>query len=199
METGNPKQVAILSVTAVLAIGFLVTRMHGQDLPKVAQAIVDKATGHSAATPLTYPMVTDPFSHAKLASTTTVANAESPTPTGQKQISPPFLDGLPPADGGPSGPIMKPPATETMPVKEVQPVAPKPEGTEILLEATAGASDAVAFLSVGGAESQPYRINDLIKGASKGKVRLLRVEDGAVVLSGPKGELTIGVGERKRI
>jgi len=204
MEAGNPKQVAVLSVVAVLAIGFLVTRMRGNDLPKIAQAIVDKATGRAAVMPPSYPMVSDPFSHPKLAVTQAVA-----TTTGteaEKPMMPPFLVGeLPPAGerplpaNVPSGEIGQ---TTTEPLKPAEPKTEKavPEGTEILLEATAGATDTVAFISIGGAESQPFHANDFLKSASfRGKVRLLRVDDGAIVLSGPKGELTIGVGERKRI
>ncbi len=201
MEAGNPKQVAILSVVAVGAIGFLVTRMHGSDLPKIAQAIVDKATGHSPVVPPANPMVSDPFSHPKLA-VTQISDSASGSETN-KPVMPPFLSGtLPSAGSQPSGEIGN---TKTEPLKPEDPtkgstVAVVPEGTDVLLEGTAGATDAVAFLSINGAESQPFRANDFINTKlSKGKVRLLRVKDGAAVLSGPKGELTINVGERKRI
>lgn len=203
MEAGNPKQVAVLSVVAVVAIGFLFTRMRSSDLPKMAQAIVDKATGRTPIAPPAYPMVADPFSHPKLA----VAKTSDNPVSGEtdKPAMPPFLSGtLPPAGNGetPAGEIGN---TKTEPLKPDDPskntvATVVPEGTDVLLEGTAGATDAVAFLSINGAESQPFRAKDFIKTKStKGKVRLLRVEDGAAVFSGPKGELTIGVGERKRI
>jgi len=208
MEAGNPKQVAALSVVAVVAVGFLVTRMKGSDLPKMAQAMVDKATGHAAVAPPAFPMVSDPFSHPKLAVTQSDGTSSGSGVTGTGPATPPYLAGtLPP----PSGPLAGNEPTgeigdlKTEPLKPSDPtkgstVAVVPEGTEVMLEGTAGATDVVAFLSINGAESQPFHPNDLINTKStKGKVRLLRVEDGAAIFSGPKGELTINVGERKRI
>lgn len=197
METGNPKQVAILCVMAVGALGFLATRLGGKAVTtSAAVAAKDASTQKATGLPSDLPISVDAFSHPKLAPpkqrVIPVALAASPMSGGaiaSDNVSPlPFVGELP--DDAIVRPVVRTPKAKKPPV-----VLLKPEPVDVALEATAGSSDAVAFLSIAGADSQPFRANDQIKG----KVRLLRIEDGSVVLSGPTGELTISVGERKRI
>ena len=199
METGNPKQVAILSVMAVGALGFLATRLGGKS-PAVALTATAQAEGRKANTvPSDSPLLIDPFSHPKL------APAKPTTPAADPNVK---TASMSPLTGDIEGTL--PLATEPLATEIVaahgqkqaktiespeKPAQTPVEHVEIALEATAGASEDVAFLSIDGADSQPFHPNDLVKG----KVRLLRIEDGAVVVSGPKGELTINVGEHKRI
>jgi hypothetical protein len=199
METGNPKQVAILSVMAVGAFGFLATRLGGKS-PAVALTAAAQAEGRKASTVLSdSPILIDPFSHPKL------APAKPTTPADDSNVKTASMNSL---TGDIEGTL--PLATAPLTAKVVsaegekqtkkvesptKPEQPPVEPVEVALEATAGASEDVAFLSINGADSQPFHPNDSIKG----KVRLLRIEDGSIIVSGPKGELTINVGEHKRI
>ena len=195
METGDPKQLAALGVVALGAFGFLFSRLGGKaPLPAVpATALARRET---PVRPVgTFAFVNDPFSHPKLAPQEPKVRPKAPDDSEKKpptvMVGSPSFGPLPLAEEIEKSPRpMEPPRSVA-----VAPNPPAPSLTMIGLEAIAGASDAVAFLSVGGAESQPFRPNDRVKGA----IRLLRVEDGTVVLSGPKGEFTLDVGERKSL
>ena len=187
METGDPKQLAALGVAAVGALGFLGFQTLGRPPLAKPQATAQAEGRKEERTARLLPPTNDPFSHARLAPPKTVKEAApAPEPVIGKFV--PMPEALPGI-----GPLAPP---DIRPVEEPEKPKPKaPEGTHVGLEAIAGATDAVAFLTIEGGESQPYRPNDRIKGS----IRLLRVEDGAVVLQGPKGERTLGVGERIRI
>ena len=197
METGNPKQVAILCVMAVGAVGFLVTRLGGKASTAASAVAAERASAQKGTgVPSDLPILVDAFSHPKLApqkprAFTAVLRSTPPPnegPPGEIDGPLPFVGAL--THDGFIQPVVQKPAEKTTPKLE-----PKSEPVDVVLEATVGSSANVAFISIAGADSQPFRPNDQIKS----KVRLLRIEDGAVVLSGPKGELTINVGERKRI
>lgn len=191
METGNPRQVAILAMAAVGAVGFLVTRVGKRPVPPPIAAAT--AARRVAAVPAAAPLVLlkDPFSHARLAPVEPKAIQAPVEATPAKPLPP--LPGALPAVGPVDVQGTLPEVRKAAPEKEAR-AAPKsePTTTTIGLEAIATASDTVAFLTVGGAESQPFRPGQKIVGA----IRLVRAEDGAVVLSGPKGRVTLDVGER---
>lgn len=194
METGDPKQVAILGVLAVGALGFLGFRALGKPVPPPVQATARKEGAKVERTARLLPPANDPFSHPKLAPPVVKEEAAAPDPKveGKFPAMPTPLMGayLPNVEG--------PASTEVRPMEPKKPAEPKveaPKGTVVALEATAGASDAVAFLSVEGRESQPFHPQDRVANG----IRLLRIEDGSVILRGPKGELTLNVGEQKRI
>ena len=193
METGNPKQLATLAIVAVGAFGFLFSRLGGKSLPPITPSTtLDRRDVPNLSARL-FTLVNDPFSHPKLASVET--KTEAPVRLAAKPPKP--MKGFPDMDPLPV-PGMTPPESNPMepppPVATV-PKAAAPSAVTIGLEAIAGASDAMAFLTVGGAESQAFHPNDRIRGA----IRLLRIEDGSVVLSGPKGEFSLDVGERKSL
>lgn len=199
METGNPKQVAVLCVMAVGALGFLATRIGGKTAAATAAATARAETRKSGKAPSDAPLLIDPFSHAKLAMAKPIsAPADSSTMpthfnplTGDIEGTLPLVPEVPEDESVPSDEKSKPKEE-----RDPTPPAPAPVPTvEIALEATAGSSENVAFLSIDGADSKPYHPNDVLKS----KVRLLSIEDGRVVVSGPKGQLTIEVGEHKRI
>ena len=205
METGNPKQVAVLCVMAVGALGFLATRLVGKhDLQAVALASRSESR-KAEIVPSDSPLLIDPFSHPKLApAKPSVPSTElSGTSVAMRPLDGSIGGVLPvasdPSDeyfSSPEGDVASGDKSGDKKGTETKTDAPKPaEQTEVALEATAGASEDVAFLSVDGADSRPFHPNDSIKN----KVRLLSIEDGAVVLSGPTGKLTINVGEHKRI
>ena len=194
METGNPKQLAVLSVMAVGAIGFLVIRLGSRSQTPTVQATVAARQEGKISSFVAFNMARDPFSHPKLAPVETKAAQE-----GAFIVSKPVGLGSPVASFGPLPDAPAPTGFEgpVVPVASPKP-ASKPEPkplTTIGLEAIAGASDSVAFLSVGGADSQPFHPKDSVAGA----IRLLRVGDGTVVLEGPNGRVTLEVGERKSL
>ena len=189
METGNPKQVAALGVVAVGAFGFLFTRLSGKSLSPLppATTLAVRETPVQKAGVLV--LSKDPFSHPHLAP----AKKESAPAEIPPKEAFHLLGDLPTATlPGPDAPVgpLRPDVTVEKPTK-----SPAPVLTSVALEAVAGASDAVAFLSVGGAESRPFRLNDCVEGA----IRLVRVDDGTVVLAGPKGRVTLAVGERRSL
>ena len=192
METGNPKQAALLGVLAVGAVGFLFTKLGGKPSPAVlTDPTVARREGKARpAGALT--VGRDPFSHPRLATKPEKPAGDAALATGL--LPPPkpmLLAGSFPAMGPlPSAETVAPVAVS---VSSVEP--PKAPKISIGLEAVAGASDAVAFLSVGGADSQPFRPKDSVAGA----IRLLRVGDGTAVLEGPGGRVTLEVGERRSL
>ena len=197
METGDPKQLAAMGVAAVGALGFLGFRtLVHPPLPKIS-VVAQAESRKEEKTARLLPPSNDPFSHPRLAPAKIVKErAAAPEPvTGKFAPMPEALPGVGPVPGTDMGPLPPVDVRSVDRPKEKASRFKAPEGTNVGLEAIAGATDAVAFLTVEGGESQPYRPNDRIKGA----IRLLRIEDGAVVLQGPKGELTLGVGERIRI
>ena len=201
METGNPKQVAVLGVLAVGAAGFLLARMGGKPAPASAAALAVARLEDKPRPSGTLTIGRDPFSHPRLATRTGSPSVEPglalgmgvPTVPKPKGLAGAFpaMGPLPPADGlgAPAGPVIA-----VAPSAE-KPATTGPERTTIGLEAVVGASDAVAFLTVGGADSQPFRPKARVAGA----IRLLRVGDGTVVLEGPRGRVTLDVGERKSL
>ncbi|GEM_PF-6679410 len=199
METGDPKQVAVLALLAVGAVGFLVTRLgaRGSAPVAIAGATVRKAAPSRPAGSLT--VMRDPFSHPKLAvkPTTIDVPSEPPTTLPSEARPSPLTGDLPKVPFLPTAVAAVPLSPDAPPKAEAEAPkkAPVAVVTTVALEATAGATDAVAFLSVDGAESRAFRANEFVKGA----VRVVRVDEGAVLLAGAKGKLTLGVGERKSL
>lgn len=190
METGDPKQLAVLAVMAVGALGFLVTRLGGKhDAPSQAKASASRSSVPRTA--VAFNLVHDPFSHPRLApKMEKPESVPSVALETKKRKSFSLIGSLPPADDAPLVVPIAPKKTKAEPLKPTV-----PESTIVGLEAIAGASDAVAFLTVGNAESLPFHPHQIVAGT----IRLLSVGDGEVVLSGPKGPFTLGVGERKTL
>lgn len=201
METGDPKQVAVLSVMAVGAVGFLFTRMGGKHAEPPKMAAAQRAAAGPASVALT--LLHDPFSHPHLATKPTKPSAEAPEEEPKGAPSPlmgslPAASILDPGSIGKDAPVtaVLPPAGPLIAKKNhAPPRAAVPSPKTIGLEAIAGASATVAFLSVDGAESRPFGPREAVTPS----VRVLRVEDGQVVLTGPHGKLTLGVGEKKSL
>ncbi len=193
METGNPKQVAVLAILAVGALGFLVTRMGGKAAPA---ALAATAAAHASASHpfVALGVVRDPFSHPHLAQKVASNLSTFPFPNPDKRPTFSMVGSLPSADRSPLVPTI-PTISKADPLPKAVAPAPSSTGITVGLDATAGATDSVAFITVGGAESRPFRPNERIQGS----IRVLRVEDGSVVLTSPKGKLTLGVGERKTL
>ncbi|RYG25340.1 hypothetical protein EON82_07450 [bacterium] len=83
METGNPKQVAVLGVMAVAAVGFLLSRLGGKALPVVTVASAEHKTESAITASLgSSTLLVDPFSHPKLA-------PAKPKPSQTADASPP--------------------------------------------------------------------------------------------------------------
>ena len=192
MEIGNPKQVGALAVVAVGALIFLFTRLDSRTPAGLPVAMRQtESTAKKRTAPLT--VLRDPFSHPRLAPVEPklpeIARDESP----KKPIS---LGGsLAEIDPLPSPRSIETPLSPLVqgePVRQEPTEIKRPVAVSVSLEGVVGTSDAVAFLSVDGAESRPFHASDpIVRG-----VRLLRIGDGVVVLGGLKGRFTLDVGEK---
>lgn len=191
METGDPKQVAVLAVVAVVALGFVFTRLPGKGLPTppIAASAKPPAVVSRAGEP---PLLRDPFSHPRLAPPKPKPTAVPETGSVRLAKAPDSLIGTLPPLGPLTGVASAPITVEATKPASKPPKPPAPSTTIIGLEAVAGAGDAVAFLAVGDAESQPFHASERVLGT----IRLVRVDDGRVVLSGPKGHVILAVGEK---
>ena len=196
MEIGNPKQVIALAVAAVGALGFLVSRLGRPSLPPLASVGVEAPVEVSMRPRTLLASGKDPFSHPRLAPVVPKSPVESEPPTERKPgpVTGRFaaFGPLPEIGEGTTEavPLIPPKPREEPPKPSALPIR-----TPIALEAVVGATDPTAFLSVDGAESRPFRANDKLGNG----IRLVRIEDGAVVLSGPKGEVSLDVGERRSL
>lgn len=199
MEAGNPKQVAVLSVIALAALGYLGKGMiHGAAPLVAASAGGSSASANSKVKEESLMLAFDPFSHVKMTlakqpgKPTEDKPASPPAPTGPPSPAP--LVGSLPVPMTPMGPLSVEAPTIPGTSAKTEP-KPAPATTLVSVEAVVAASDRVVFLAVDGADSRPFKTKDRVKGP----IRVLRIDDGTVLLSGPKGELTLSVGEQKRI
>lgn len=217
MDVGNPKQAAALGVIALGALGYLGMRLIGPMFERTTKNLAAsdrKAPATSSAIHAAYLPVSDPFSHPKLAiAVQTNEPGSDPTmpvrPAGPHGVlsgeipSGALPSGTVSSGDVPSGPL---PAVggqdpiEVHIVNAAKPAegakdSPQKSPTTIGLEAIVSASDPVAFLVVDGKSSEPFHLNQSVSGP----IRLEKIGDGAVVLKCPKGRLTLGVGEQKRL
>ena len=195
METGNPKQVAALAVVAIGAMVFLVTRL-GSRTPVAGAVAVRQADRPVEKPNAPLALLRDPFSHPRLAP----FEAKRPVASKEKPPKKPFSIGgsLVAVNPLPSPAFAESPVEPIRleePVREKHAATKAPVAVSVSLEGVVGTDDPVAFLSVDGADSKPFRASDpIVRG-----VRLLRVGDGAVMLGGPKGKVSLDVGERRSL
>lgn len=198
MRPSNPKQVLILSIVAVGAIGFLGTSILGigkSVVSRLAEGGEETKSDPVAATRPT-DLLGDPFSHPKLALASEPTNPDSKPDAAPKPAQPPNLDGtLPPLPG--TRPLQ--PNVGIVPDTEVQPDettgnSRKPDGKvgpRVALTAVVKVKNSIAFLSVNGGETRAYRQGDLLAPG----FRLIAVGEGQVTIRNAQATFQMAVGQ----
>jgi hypothetical protein len=208
MKVGDTKQVAVLGVVAVLAIGFLIYRLLPSREVAVRSAVAAATAAGSSSRDLGLQLVRDPFSSERLslrskpASSDAQESAQAAPKSGNqwevqggKKINvkpdefPNALVGSLPGGGLP------------MPVPEDHtPVNRRKETGEVTatlfrLDATMNAGEPKAMISVNGADARMFQAGDTV--GPQGHV--VTVDDSGVEISVGGKRIRLAVGEEKHV
>jgi len=190
VRTGNKMQVAVLSIVALGAVGFLAFQM----MPSKLQPLVAVLTPSSSpSSPVVYndhlPMtlVGNPFSHPALA-------VKPPATQAAKQGPPAPVDGVvePISKGG-----RLPPARDSQqddssaPAESAGKDRKQQQGPSLRVAAVVAVGTPIAMIEVAGKDAQSYSPQDLIAPG----VRLLKISDSGVIVRDHGTEVQIPVGK----
>lgn len=202
MKASNPKQVVVLSVVAIGAIGYLGHSLFGLGNAVVARIVgqTEPETKAESAEPPAIELLGDPFAHPKLASNgLSPASTPPPTSVTSPQATDPSIPepSLPPPTIGGSLPL-KPqfgivPEASPKPAETTGNDREKNEnqGPRVALTAIVKVDKPVAFLSLNGKESRAYRPGDLLAPG----IRLTHVGSSSIRFQSPTASYHLSVGQ----
>lgn len=205
MKASDPKQVAVLSVVAVGAIGFLGYTLFGGGKPSKPMRLVREAeaeTPGGTADKLPAEMVGDPFFHPKLVKLEEEASTKPVEhPAGQTEPSksaspnvprlPPMQGTLPVSPFGVRYTVAPPQPAEDTGTNRKEERA----GLRIALTAIVKVDQSMALLSLGGKDTQTFRV-----GQTLGEdIRLVAIGEDSITVATKGGKRRIRIGEEAEL
>ena len=200
MRSSDPKQITVLSLVAIGAVGYLGFTLFGGGSKVIGQmAASTERQEESGGTPvLSGELLREPFSHPKLAGSLKLQSQLQKKADKESQATPPkdpAPDALPGALAGAAGyaPVQPKVESNEKPAENAGPDRKSIEvkGPHLALTAIVKVERPMAFLSVNGGETRAFREGVLIAPG----LRLISITEGSVKLRTPLKTVELRIGQ----